>query len=70
MGAGGHCIIISNNIQDYLHVHPIQEVQSDWRGGPGVSFKTRFSNGGLYKVWGQFSHNGRVITVDFILKAV
>ncbi|MDN5847027.1 MAG: hypothetical protein L0H53_12220 [Candidatus Nitrosocosmicus sp.] len=70
MGAGGHCIIISNNIQDYLHVHPIQEVQSDWRGGPEVSFKTRFSNGGLYKVWGQFSHNGRVITVDFILKAV
>lgn len=70
MGAGGHSVIISNNVQDFLHVHPSEEVQSDWIGGSEVSFKTRFSNGGLYKVWGQFQHKERVITADFILKVV
>ena len=70
MGAGGHSVIISSNIQDFLHVHPAEEVQSDWQGGPEVSFKTRFSNLGLYKVWGQFQHKGRVITVDFIIEVV
>lgn len=68
MGAGGHSVIISNNVEDFLHVHPTEEVQPAWNGGPEVSFKTRFSIGGLYKVWGQFQHKGRVITVDFILE--
>lgn len=66
----GHSVIISSNIQDFLHVHPVEEVQSDWQGGPEVSFKTKFTNGGLYKIWGQFQHKGRVITVDFILEVV
>lgn len=70
MGAGGHSVIISSNIQDFLHVHPAEEVQLDWQGGPEVSFKTKFTNGGLYKVWGQFQHKGRVITADFILEVV
>ena len=70
MGAGGHSVIISTNAHDFLHIHPTEEVQSNWKGGPEVSFKTRFSNSGLYKVWGQFQHKGRVITVDFILEVV
>ena len=70
MGAGGHSVIISSNIQDFLHVHPAEEVQSDWHGGPKVSFKTKFTNGGLYKVWGQFQHKRRVITVGFNLEVV
>jgi len=70
MGAGGHSVIISSNIQYFLHVHPAEEVQSDWQGGPELSFKTKFTNGGLYKVWGQYQHKGRVITVVFILEVV
>ena len=49
---------------------PPKKLQSDWHGGPEVPFKTKFTNGGLYKVWGQFQHKGRVITVDFILEVV
>lgn len=70
MGAGGHAVIISNNDQKYLHVHPTEEVDSNWKGGPMISFKTRFNDSGLYKIWGQFQHKERVITVDFILEVV
>jgi hypothetical protein len=70
MGAGGHSVIVSRDVRQFLHVHPSKEVQSNWRGGPAVSFKTRFTYPGLYKVWGQFQHQGRIITADFILEVV
>ena len=70
MGAGGHGVIVSRNVRQFLLVHPSEEVQADWRGGPAVSFKTKFTNPGLYKVWGQFQHRGRIITADFILEVV
>ncbi len=70
MGAGGHSVIISQDVYQFLHVHPSEEVQSNWRGGPTVSFKTNFANPGLYKVWGQFQHQGKVITADFVLEVI
>ncbi len=70
MGAGGHSVIVSRDVRQFLHVHPSKEIQSNWRGGPAVSFKTRFRYPGLYKVWGQFQHQGRIITADFILEVV
>ena len=70
MGAGGHSVIVSKDVRQFLHVHPSDEVQSNWRGGPAVSFKTNFANSGLYKVWGQFQHQGRTITADFILEVI
>ncbi len=70
MGAGGHCVIISQDVYQFLHVHPSEEVQTNWRGGSEVSFKTNFANSGLYKVWGQFQHQGKVITADSILEVI
>ncbi len=70
MGAGGHSVIVSRDVRQFLHVHPSKEVQSNWRGGPAVSFKTKFTYPGLYKAWGQFQHQGRIITADFILEVV
>lgn len=70
MGAGGHSVIISNDIQEFLHVHPTEEVESNWSGGPYISFRTSFPNPGLYKVWGQFQHKGKIIVADFILQVV
>ncbi len=70
MGAGGHSVIVSRDVSQFLHVHPSEEVQSNWSGGPTVSFKTNFANPGLYKVWGQFQHQGRIIMADFILEVI
>lgn len=68
MGAGGHSVIISSDIQEFLHVHPTEEVEPNWKGGPHISFRTSFPKPGLYKVWGQFQRNGKIIMADFILK--
>jgi len=68
MAAGGHCVIISEDIREFLHVHPLKEVDPNWRGGPEISFRTNFPKSGLYKAWGQFQHHGKVINVGFSLK--
>ena len=68
MGAGGHSVIISSDLQEFLHVHPTEEVNPDWKGGPHISFRTIFPKPGLYKTWGQFQHKGKIIMADFILK--
>jgi hypothetical protein len=69
MAAGGHSVIISSDLTEFLHMHTTEEVDANWRGGPNVSFKTNFPKPGLYKAWGQFQHQRRVITAaGFIVK--
>jgi hypothetical protein len=72
MAAGGHCVIISAEGHDFLHVHPIEEVDdvSSWRGGPSISFLANFPKPGLYRAWGQFQHEGRLLTADFTFEVV
>jgi hypothetical protein len=70
MGAGGHNVIISSNLKEFLHVHPTKEVNSTWKGGPDISFSTVFPYPGLYKTWGQFQHQNVIITADFVLEVV
>ncbi|MDQ3873619.1 MAG: hypothetical protein M3258_08440 [Thermoproteota archaeon] len=67
MAAGGHCVIIDADGREFLHVHPAEEVHDgvNWRGGPSVSFLANFPKPGLYRAWGQFQHEGRLLTVDF-----
>ena len=47
MGAGGHSVIISSDIREFLHVHPTKEVDPSWRGGPDISFRTNFPKPGI-----------------------
>jgi hypothetical protein len=70
MAAGGHCVIIDADAQEFLHVHPAEEIGdgdnlASWRGGPSVSFLAHFPKPGLYRAWGQFQHEGRLLTADF-----
>jgi hypothetical protein len=39
------------------------------RFGPNLTFTHTFNNPGLYKVWVQFSHAGRVMTVPWVVEA-
>jgi len=70
MAAGGHCVVIRQDAQTFLHVHPTREVDPSWRGGPDVAFETTFPTPGLYKVWGQFLRAGLVVTAAFVLDVV
>jgi hypothetical protein len=67
MAAGGHCVIIDADGHEFLHVHPAEEVHDgvNWRGGPSVPFMANFPKPGLYRAWGQFQHEGRLLTADF-----
>jgi hypothetical protein len=67
MAAGGHCVIISSDLRDFLHVHPAEDVSPEWRGGPSVKFLTSFHRAGSYRVWGQFQHGKSLITAGFAL---
>jgi hypothetical protein len=69
MGAMGHCAIISQDTQSFLHCHPEQlfPTTPDSRGGPDIAFHTAFPKPGRYKVWAQFKRNGKVIVADFVV---
>ncbi|GAB2687651.1 hypothetical protein GCM10027018_07830 [Paenibacillus thermoaerophilus] len=64
LGAVGHVVILSENTEQYLHVHPIDEKAQ----GPEAKFATTFPNNGLYKIWAQFQRDGKVLTVPFVVE--
>jgi hypothetical protein len=61
LGAIGHVVIISADTNTYLHVHPMDEKAT----GPDAKFMTTFPKSGVYKIWIEFQHNGKVFTVPF-----
>ncbi|MFF2447104.1 hypothetical protein ACFVSW_08360 [Neobacillus sp. NPDC058068] len=63
LGAMGHTVAISADAEKYLHIHPMTTSGN----GPSVIFMTIFPEAGVYKVWGQFKHNGKVFTVPFVI---
>ena len=64
LGAAGHIVILSKDMETYLHVHP-KDTNS---GGSSASFTTVFPTNGIYKLWGQFQRDGRVVTVPFVIQ--
>jgi uncharacterized membrane protein len=69
MGAMGHCAIISQDTQTFLHCHPEQlyPCGPDSRGGPTIAFHALFPKPGRYKIWGQFKRGGKIIVADFVV---
>ncbi len=82
LGAMGHCVILSSDTDSYLHSHPMSENDEGMNhdmgnmkmdapapksGGPDVMFHTNFPKAGLYKVWGQFQHKGKIITASYVV---
>ncbi|GAA4381095.1 heavy metal-binding domain-containing protein [Hymenobacter koreensis] len=63
LGALGHVVVISEDTEKYLHVHP--EDQAD--KGPRIAFNTNFEAAGRYRVFLQFNHGGRIHTGDFTI---
>jgi hypothetical protein len=64
LGAIGHVVIISADAEEYVHVHPMNGKAT----GPEAVFHTVFPKPGLYKIWGQFQHEDRVFTVDYVVE--
>jgi hypothetical protein len=64
LGATGHVVALSADAETYLHIHPVDEKSK----GPQATFMTKFPAGGVYKLWGQFQHQGRLFTVPFTIQ--
>jgi hypothetical protein len=61
LAAKAHVVVISEDTQNYLHVHP--EVV-DGR----LDLHTTFGKAGIFRGWLQFQTNGQVHTADFVIK--
>ena len=60
LGAKAHIVVVSEDTQDYLHVHP--EVV-DGR----LDLHTTFGRIGVFRAWLQFKTEGQIHTADFTL---
>jgi hypothetical protein len=63
LGAQGHLMIISEDLADGLHSHPVAAVSTP--SGPDVVFQLRFPRSGSYRLWFQVQHGGEVATFPF-----
>jgi hypothetical protein len=64
LGAMGHLVLVHEDGETYVHSHPDDLAPS---GGGRVSFSVRFPKPGLYRAWGQFQRDGRVLTASFVV---
>lgn len=64
MGAMGHAVAISKDLKEYLHIHPMTTKEK----GPSVTFMTYFPKKGVYKIWGQFKYEGKILVAPFVIK--
>jgi mono/diheme cytochrome c family protein len=63
LGAWGHAFIVSGDMADAVHSHPLTPLSR--RGGPTIVFQQRFPRPGPYRLWAQFMRGGRLSTVSF-----
>jgi hypothetical protein len=74
LGAWAHIAIISEDTQDFLHVHPSEEPgqsAATYQSGPTpniIRMQTGFRHPGVYKMWIQVQRGNKVIAAPFIYR--
>jgi len=66
LAALAHMVILSEDLEEYLHVHPMESETT----GPDIKLHTNFPKTGGYKVFMQFNHEGVIHTTNFILNVI
>lgn len=64
LGELAHVVIISEDTQDFLHVHPMSAKNAN---ETSVMAHTTFPRPGIYKIWAQFQRNNKEIIVPFVV---
>lgn len=72
LGAFGHALILSEDMRDYVHSHPFEDIDSVSRGlgGPTVIFEGYMPKAGRYRAWSQFQRNNEVLTIPFTVNVL
>ncbi|MFJ8259257.1 hypothetical protein ACIQ4Z_18755 [Peribacillus asahii] len=60
LGAIGHVVILDEQAEEYLHVHPLNEHDP--------IFETQFPHPGIYKIWAEFQQDGKVTVYPFVVR--
>ena len=80
LGALGHSVILRAGNLDFIHTHPktmtgsntdkhmMQGADTKQSTGPQIDFETSFPEPGIYKIFTQFRHQEKVITVDYAIQ--
>lgn len=68
LGAGGHAVVIGENTESFLHVHPMTKPIRDNIYESPITFHTVIPAPGLYKMWVQFQIAGKLETINFTFK--
>ncbi len=80
LGALGHSVIIKEGTLDFIHTHAGDAADAGGSmghgsmgtqpgtSGPDINFTTTYPEAGVYKMFSQFQHEGKVITTDFVTK--
>lgn len=63
LGALGHSVILKTEDLDFIHTHALEGNAM----GPKIDFSTTFPEAGLYKIFIQFQHDGKVLTTDQVV---
>jgi hypothetical protein len=63
LGALSHVVIVSEDASEFVHVHPMESATK----GPDIRLHTKFPGAGMYKVFMQFKHQGKVQTASFVV---
>lgn len=64
LGELAHIVVISQDTQEYLHVHPTSNKTAD---ETSATAHTTFPKAGVYKIWVQFQRNNKVSDVPFVV---
>jgi hypothetical protein len=68
LGAFGHMLIMSEDMVDYVHSHPVDTPSpalgnpEALRGGPTVMFEGLMPKAGRYRAWSQFRYRDKIYT--------
>lgn len=60
LGALGHVVILDENAEKFIHVHPASADQTQ--------FDTVLTEAGKYKLWAEFQFNGKVSLYSYVLE--
>lgn len=68
LGAWGHTLIMSEDMQHFVHAHPSEHVSgASARTGPELRFNARLPESGHYRIWTQVKRHGEVSTAIFTI---
>ena len=73
LGAFGHLVILSEDMTEYVHAHPREEMQPDPNapktGRSGSAVRCVVTKAGRYRAWLQFQRHGKLSTAVFTFGA-